>query len=70
MVKYYGVNSMYCMQCMQEHLMTIKIMKLQKTDTRIVVTIPHEMYSVIEGAEYVKCSTRDDGTIVLTPVVD
>ena len=50
--------------------MNPKILKLQKRTKAIVVTIPHEMYPMIEGAEYVKCSGMKNGTIVLTPVVD
>ena len=48
----------------------MKMLKIQKRRTDVVVTIPSEMYSVIEGAEYMKCKEDGHGNIVLTPVVD
>lgn len=48
----------------------MKMLKIQKRRTDVVVTIPCEMYPVIEGAEYMKCREDGLGNIVLTPVVD
>ena len=48
----------------------MKILKIQKRSSDVVVTIPCDMYPVIEGAEYMKCKEDGHGSIILTPVVD
>ena len=51
-------------------LVNMKMLKIQKRKSDVVVGIPREMYSVIEGAEYMKCKEDGHGNIIMTPVVD